>query len=209
MYDVSSLSPIVKNETTIVTTAVRLVSSSLFRKSEEGDYPSHKYECTVAFDVNKDPKLLEALQSAVSAAIEWGRKEGLWTDSLPSDFRCCLRAGTDYDEAGVSHPNGSYFLTAKSEYSPRKINEERRRITDEREFFPGCLVRVQIEIYPWRRTGEDRGGVSAALYAVQKVPSPEAVVDMDDFFIPWVEDVDQSVTTPADDMQDDGIELSR
>ena len=64
-----------------------------------------------------------------------------------------------------------------------------------------------MEFYPWHRTNEEKSGISASLYVVQKLPSSSAYVDMDDFFIPEVEDFQPRTPSPEDRLGDDGAEL--
>lgn len=206
MFNIASIKPIAKDDTTVVTSPVRLVSGSIFSRQTEGDFASNKYEATVVFDANESPELLSALEAAISAAKEKGLRE-IWNGKLPEQMRCCLKAKLDYDKTGVATKSSTYYLNARSDFEPRHFDAARRKLTSESEFYPGCYVRVQIGFYPWYRPAEENAGISAILYAVQKLPSVSTTVDMDDFFIPELEDVAPATPTALDSISDDGTEL--
>ena len=57
MFDLTSIQPIVKDGTTVITSPVRLVNGSIFSRQTDGDFASNKYEVTIAFDKEKSPEL--------------------------------------------------------------------------------------------------------------------------------------------------------
>lgn len=209
MYDITSLKPFAKSETVVITSPVRYVSGSLFAPRTDGEYPSHKYEITVAFDAHESPELLTVLQAAITAAEQRGSRD-LWGDPSPLSMTMhrCLRARVEYDAEGVATPTTSFYLTARSDYEPKHFDASRTRLTCEEELYPGCLVRLQLELYPWYRSQEARGGVSASLLAVQKLPSPSTSVDMDDFYIPQAEPLEPTTASTEELLGDDGADLS-
>lgn len=206
MFDLTSIQPIVKDGTTVITSPVRLVSSSIFSRQTDGDFASNKYEVTIAFDKEESPELYKAIVEAFHQAEETG-KVNLWGGKVPSDLHYCLRAKAEYDDKGNALESNTYYLTARSDFEPKHFDASRKRLTSENEFFPGCYVRIQVEFYPWHRTNEEKSGISASLHVVQKLPSPSANVDMDDFFIPEVEELQPRTPSPEDRLGDDGAEL--
>lgn len=206
MFDLTSIQPIVKDGTTVITSPVRLVNSSIFSRQTEGEFASNKYEVTIAFDKEESPELYKVIMEALHQAEETG-KTNLWGGETPSDLHCCLRAKAEYDDKGNAIESNTYYLTARSDFEPRHFDASRKKLTSENEFFPGCYVRIQVEFYPWHRTNEEKSGISASLYVVQKLPAPSANVDMDDFFISKVEDMLTHTPSPEDRLGDDGAEL--
>lgn len=206
MFDLTSIQPIVKDGTTVITSPVRLVNSSIFSRQAEGEFASNKYEVTIAFDKEESPELYKAIMEALHQAEETG-KSNLWGGEVPSNLHRCLRAKAEYDDKGNALESNTYYLTARSDFEPKHFDASRKRLTSENEFFPGCYVRIQVEFYPWYRTDEEKSGISASLYVVQKLPAPSANVDMDDFFIPEVEDMLTHTPSPEDRLGDDGAEL--
>ena len=206
MFDLTSIQPIVKDGTTVITSPVRLVNSSIFSRQTEGEFASNKYEVTIAFDKEESPELYKAIMEALHQAEETG-KSNLWGGEVPSNLHRCLRAKAEYDDKGNALESNTYYLTARSDFEPKHFDASRKRLTSENEFFPCCYVRIQVEFYPWYRTNEEKSGISASLYVVQKLPAPSANVDMDDFFIPEVEDMLTHTPSPEDRLGDDGAEL--
>lgn len=206
MFDLTSIQPIVKDGTTVITSPVRLVNSSIFSRQTEGEFASNKYEVTIAFDKEESPELYKAIMEALHQAEETG-KSNLWGGEVPSNLHRCLRAKAEYDDKGNALESNTYYLTARSDFEPKHFDASRKRLTSENEFFPGCYVRIQVEFYPWCRTNEEKSGISASLYVVQKLPAPSANVDMDDFFIPEVEDMLTHTPSTEDRLGDDGAEL--
>lgn len=91
-----------------------------------------KYSVTMMFPKETNLKELEDLVSAV-AEEKWGKKV--------KKFRTPFRDG---DEKEREEYTGQILVNAKSKTKPTIVDQRKRPITSEEDFYPGCWARAAL-----------------------------------------------------------------
>ncbi len=160
------------------------------------------YSCAVIID-KKDTKTLDALKEALNYAVQQGKEKFKWTDATVNSkkFNNPLKDGDeekadakDYEEVY----KGKYFINARNQKdAPQIVDINKNLITEERDIYAGCLVRVSVVAYCF-----DKGvnkGIALSLHNVQKLADGKrigggATNASDDF-----DDLDDDTMTEANE----------
>lgn len=206
MIDITTIAPVKKGDTKMITSAVTLSFPYLSRKNTSGEFPSNKYEANFAFSKLNKP-LYDMITDCMKAAIEqgnndqncWGKKgrpEG-------AQFIYCVRPDKyAKGEDDREDPNG-LMLKATTKYPPALLDAGNKLVPAEEVdevFYSGAIVRCQVEFFPWIRGG--KGGISAQLTVVQKLADGKRLggnrYDEDDFALAGVTSADVEVPEGAE-----------
>ena len=99
-----------------------------------------------------------ALVAAAAAVIQ-----EKWGANTPSNIRSPFRE----DGASKGYPENSIFMSAKSSHQPGIVDWNLAAINDEKEIYPGVVVRARVSCFAYDVNGNR--GVAFGLDAVQKL----------------------------------------
>lgn len=117
-----------------------------------------KYSVTLLWPKSAD---LSALKKAATAAA---RKK--WGDKIPSNLRSPFREGNS-DRSDDPVFKDMIFISARSKDKPGIVDRMVHPITNEMDFYSGCMANVTINAFGYDNNGNK--GVSFALGNIQKV----------------------------------------
>ncbi len=126
-----------------------------------------KYSIEILMD-KSDEATVTAVSGAISDAKDFGRRKYGNDFSVTVDKNTPLQDG-DLEKTDPIYSN-RYYLRANSIYRPEVVDATLQPVTDPRQLYPGCLVRVSLDFYPYRKqneAGETVDGVAAELGNVQ------------------------------------------
>lgn len=209
MLDLTSIKPIKKGDTKMITGPVMLSFPFLTKKNTTGEFPSGKYEANFAFsklDKLTADMIRDCMTSAIKAGDEngtayWGAKgrptESRWFSCVKEDKYA--RTADDQPD-----PNGLVLRTS-TQYQPALLDVTGRLLSTEEAdeaLYSGAIVRAQVEFFPWLRGG--KGGVSAQLTVVQKLADGTHIggssYDASDFALSGVETAAPAGEEKAEDL---------
>lgn len=160
-----------------------------------------KYSLVMLFDKKTDlgkpanGQAVSMKQAAFNAATEkWGAKE-----KWPKNLRLPFRDGNERsDTPGYEN---TIFVTASSKVQPGLVDQGRRPILNERDFYAGCYARAELIAFAYDKAGNK--GVSFSLQNVQKLKDGEPFSGRKN-----AEDVFDAVEDGSDDMENYGASES-
>lgn len=150
-----------------ITPEFRVSFPSVFEpKAFEGQ--EAKYSITMLFGENIDlgkaasGSTNSMKRIAHAAAVEkWGPDKEKWPRKLRMPFR-------DGDEKqDLEGYAGHIYVTASSKAQPGLIDQSKRPILNERDFYPGCYARAELIAFAYDKAGNR--GVSFSLQNIQKL----------------------------------------
>lgn len=210
MIDITTIAPVKKGDTKMITSAVTLSFPYLGKKNTSGEFPSDKYEASFAFSKLNKP-LYDMITACMKAAIEQGNNDqNCWGKKGRPEgerFFSCVRPDKyAKGEDDREDPNG-LVLKASTKYPPALLDANNKIVPAEEVdevFYSGAIVRCQVEFFPWFRGG--KGGISAQLTVVQKLADGKRLggnrYDEGDFALAGVTSAEAEVPEGAD-MADD------
>lgn len=152
----------------IITHEFRVSFPAIFKpKSFEGNEP--KYSIVMLFDkkidLNKPAagQKVSMKQAAHNAAIEkWGPKE-----KWPKNLRMPFKDGNEKADMNGYENTITVSASAKEASQPGLVDQGRRPILNERDFYAGCYARAELIAFAYDIAGNR--GVGFALQNVQKL----------------------------------------
>jgi hypothetical protein len=137
--------------TKIVTGKVRASYAHAFEpQSFSGKGDDLKY--SVSLIIPKDDKaMIEAVNKAVAAAIEEGKK-GVFKGKVPKSDKLPLKDG-DTERATDEAYADAFYVSAISTSKPQVVNLKKERITDPEKFYSGCYCLASLNFYPFNFNG--------------------------------------------------------
>ncbi len=163
---------ILKNETKVITGAVRLSYANLFEpKSINGSEPKYSVSLIIP---KKDKQMIAVIEEAIENAKE--RDKGKWNGKIPANLKTPLRDG-DIDRPDDDVYADSYFINANSTKAPTVVGTLKDKATGkpiplgEDEVYSGCYARVSVNFYGFNVSGSK--GIACGLGNVQKIDDGE------------------------------------
>jgi len=169
---------------TYVTPAFRLSYPALFEAvAVLGDETKKKFSATMLFPKKTVAESLKGAKHAASTWLPYDNLMGLWQEvqkvargnfGPDVDFKTLklpkFRDGDKPKQNGKIDDNekGYIVLRASSETRPDCLRQDKTRITDPNELFPGCWVRAVLSIAPFTHKIGGRG-VTMYLNGIQKL----------------------------------------
>lgn len=192
MIDITTIAPVKKGDTKMITSAVTLSFPYLGKKNTGGEFPSNKYEANFSFSKLNKP-LYEMITSCMKAAIEQGNEDqNCWGKKGRPEgerFFSCVRPDKYAKGEDDKADTNGLVLKASTKYPPALLDANNKIVPAEEVdevFYSGAIVRCQVEFFPWFRGG--KGGISAQLTVVQKLADGKRLggkgYDEGDFSIP-------------------------
>jgi hypothetical protein len=190
------------DEKTFISAAYQCCFPHLYEKHQNPQYPKSPPSYSIAFLVPKEDPYIEELRGRVKDLMvgKYGSDKNRW----PEVWRKPI---TDGDKKSDKYPEmaGHYVITAR-DYDNKPLildtSKPPQSITDTREIYPGCVVRVKFETF----ISKKYDAVGFALRVVQKIADaepfggasiPENGEGMDDLDLP------AATTAGGDDMDFD------
>lgn len=156
------------NSTKVVTSPVRLSYANLLEaKSVGGGTPKYGVSLIIP---KSDNKLIEAINSAVEAAIVEGQSK--FGGKIPNrnSLKLPLRDG-DTDRPDDEAYADSYFVNANSITPPEIVDKDLNPILNRAEIYSGMYAKVSINFYAFNSNGNR--GIACGLGNVQKIRDGE------------------------------------
>lgn len=144
------------------------------RNPMEGQAGDPKYSVLMLFDKSQD---INIVKLAIKEAVQnkWGGKP-------PKGLRNPIRDG-DAEHEGDSVYENRWFIRASSKTKPGVLNRDKERITNEDDFFSGCIAVATINAFAYDNSGNK--GVSFGLNNIIKLrsgPRLDGHIDAEDDF---------------------------
>ena len=133
--------------------------------SFEGSEP--RYSCTILFDDAVLEKDGDPLRKAIDAALVYKFGASIKKSSLALP----LKDAVEKAELGDSFCEGRHFISIKAKEAPGLVDRFGAPITDEKDLYPGAIVRASISAFAYSHSGNK--GVSLWLNHVQKCAEGE------------------------------------
>jgi hypothetical protein len=118
-----------------------------------------KFSCSLLID-KSDTNGVKQLQDAVAKATIKG-KEGLWKGKVPAFRYEPIRDG-DKELASGEKTDPIYknkiFINCTSDEAPGVVDAKGKPLMDQRKLYPGCIVRVDCNAYPYAHKGNSGVG---------------------------------------------------
>lgn len=156
----------------LVTGEFRVSFPSVFKAKAFNDKQEAKFSVVMLFPKSVDLSRPAAGQTvslkhaAFNAAVEkWGPKE-----EWPKNLRMPFRDGDEKsDTMGYA---GHIFVTASSKNQPGLVDQGRRPILNEAQFYAGCYARAELIAFAYDQMGNK--GVGFSLQNLQKLRDGDA-----------------------------------
>lgn len=156
------------SSTRVVTSPIRLSYANLLEpKSVGGGTPKYGVSLIIP---KSDTKLIEAVNSAVEAAIMEGQSKFGGKVPNRNSLKLPLRDG-DTDRPDDEAYANSYFVNANSITPPEIVDKDLNPILDRAEIYSGMYARVSISFYAFNTNGNR--GIACGLGNVQKIRDGE------------------------------------
>jgi len=156
------------NSTKVVTSPVRLSYAHLLEaQSISGGTPKYSVSLIIP---KSDKKLVEAINSAIDAAIEEGKAKFGGKMPNKNTLKLPLRDG-DTDRPDDEVYADAYFVNANSITPPEIVDKSLNPILDRSEIYSGMYARVSINFYAFNSNGNR--GIACGLGNVQKIKDGE------------------------------------
>ena len=137
------------NSTKVVTSPVRLSYAHLLEaQSISGGTPKYSVSLIIP---KSDKKLVEAINSAIDAAIEEGKAKFGGKMPNKNTLKLPLRDG-DTDRPDDEVYADAYFVNANSITPPEIVDKSLNPILDRSEIYSGMYARVSINFMPLTQT---------------------------------------------------------
>lgn len=163
-----------KKKEKIITPEFRVSYPSVFTPKLNQLNGKEEYSMVALFKKGED---LSALKEAAQAAVieKWGPDKKKWPTLMRSPFRDQGEREQTNDNGDKYLPDGyergAIFLTLRSKQQPGLVDQKRKPIIDETEFYPGCWARASVSCYAYDMAGNR--GVAFGLTNIQKVRDGE------------------------------------
>ena len=146
---------------------------------------SGKYSLGMLFDEDVD---FSELDKAIKKEIK-----NRWGDQKPKKLMLPVLDG---DESDREDYEGYMYINGKcGKYKPGLVDQNKEKIDDPEEFYPGCYARATIKLYAWDYMGSKKG-ISVAVDNIQKCADGDP-------FVSRVSADDDFDDIPTDDDADD------
>lgn len=174
---------------------------------QEGQEPFYSVQMLFPkeFDNEADAEQFKQMRRAVQKAIvnKWGKDKAKW----PANMRLPFRDGTEKEGFDGYGPD-VIFVNAKSKMKPGIVDQRRKDIENEDDFYAGCYARATLTTYAYNKMGNI--GVAFGLQNLQFMADGEPFSGRtkasDDFdVVEGVEDMADELTEGlGDDLGDLG-----
>lgn len=145
-----------------------LFAARLRKNASPGDKPRFSLTCLFTAEAVKSAEY-KSMQAAVieAAKAAWGGK----AESMLREGVVDLPFKKDIESAGFPAEYAAYIrCSASEENPPAVVSRSLKPITDKREIYPGCKVRVSLGVYAYGGPGTQyKPGVRFGLRNVQKI----------------------------------------
>ncbi|ADH98299.1 DUF2815 family protein [[Bacillus] selenitireducens] len=153
--------------TKVITDIVRLSYANVWEpKSINGG--AEKYSVSLIIP-KSDTKTIEAIERAVDAAIEEGKKKHGRSFPNKQALKLPLRDG-DIDRPGDDAYADSYFVNANSVSPPQIVDQSVAPILNRSDVYSGVYARVSVNFYPFASQNK---GIACGLGNIQKIKDGE------------------------------------
>jgi hypothetical protein len=181
------------SDTTLVTGAYRCSFPEIFELKSSERFPDRKPECSITLLVSEGDPMAKELAGMIKGVMT-----AKFNGKIPYKWRNPMRKAEEFDPEKYPEYAGHWVLKINNKrdlpavFGPEKdIKGNLVPITNPREIYPGCVVRVKFDVYAY--SGEFEGA-GLSLRLVQKIAdmepfgrgggAPETGDDLDDLDLP-------------------------
>lgn len=181
------------SEKTLLTGAYRCSFPDLFELKASEMFPDRKPECAITLMVPYGDPMAKELAGMIKAALHEEFK-----GKIPHKFTNPMRKSEEFDPEKYPDYDGHWIIKANNKRdlpavfdSAKDANGNLVAITDPKEIYGGCVVRVKFDVYAY--SGNYKGA-GLSLRLVQKIAdmepfgngsgAPETGNDLDDLDLP-------------------------
>lgn len=163
-----------------------------------------KFSCSFLVDKISEAGV-KAMEAEVQKAIAKG-KETIWGGKVPRFNYDPIRDGDHELEEGIkegSEYQGRIFINPSTDpdYPPQVVDVNLRPITDPGRIYSGCIVRLDVKAYPFKKGGNN--GVGWGLNNVMLIRESDRLdgrMNAVDAFAGYAQEVDTDTDADADEL---------
>jgi len=160
------------SETTIVTGAYRCSFPEIFELKSSERFPDRKPECSITLLVPYGDPMAKELARMIKSAMN-----AKFQGKVPFKWRNPMRKADEFDPEKYPEYEGHWVIKANNKRDLPAVFEAAKDakgnlipITNPREIYPGCVVRVKFDVYAYKGEFE---GAGFSLRLVQKIADME------------------------------------